>query len=355
MPLLVICGSMLTFDVAMPLTLFLVTLAALVLSKRVEGKLNTVLEEREFRSRDIILFVALIVVAVSIVAFVPSMALIALFMFSYSSLLFTFSYLFSAVSRKKSLFFISTFLVASLIVGLVALLDIFNRDFVFYWGLAACGLAVFAFAALLLELKTTRLGGRWYLAVLPPALFIVVFFVFSPTPVWVPFLFDTFGIIFAVLITLYLSSLFTWKTTFVFAALLTVMDFILVLVIPIMESTATQVVSLGLPALIVVPIIPPVFTSSPFLWGLAATWLGLGDFFFAGTLASQTYKRFDKKTAIVSAVTISIAFGFFELILLNTSFRALPGTLMIILGWAPVVVWKMVSKRKTISNANTEN
>jgi len=120
-----------------------------------------------------------------------------------------------------------------------------------------------------------------------------------------------------------------------------------------MESTAIQVVSLGLPALVVVPIIPPVSTASPFLWGLAATWLGLGDFFFAGTLASQTYKRFDKKTAVVSAVTMSIAFGVFELILLNTNFTALPGTLMIILGWAPVVSWKIFSGRKTKINVNT--
>ena len=41
--------AMLTFDVAMPLMLFAVTLAALLLSKRVEPKLKTTFEEREFR------------------------------------------------------------------------------------------------------------------------------------------------------------------------------------------------------------------------------------------------------------------------------------------------------------------
>jgi hypothetical protein len=334
---------MLTFDVAMPLTLFLVTLAALLLSKRVEGKLKATLEEREFRTRDTILLVVLVGVAVSVVVFVPQMALIALFMFSYASLLFTFSYLFSAVNKKKALLFISAFLAASLVVGIVALLGIFSSDFMFYGGLAACGLAVFAFAALLFELRAASSDGRWYLAVLPPALFIIVFFVFSPTPVWYPFLFDAFGVVFAILITLYLSSLFTWKTTFTFAALLTVVDFILVLVIPVMEPAATHVANLGLPVLIVLPVIPPIVTTV----GLQPIALGLGDFFFAGTLATQTYKKFGKRTAIISAVTMSVTFGIFEILLLNTDFRAFPGTLMIILGWVPVVAWKLLSQRKT--------
>ena len=337
---------MLAFDVAMPLMLFLVTLAALLLSKRVEGKLKSTLQEREFRTRDAILLVVMISVAVSIVAFVPQMALIALFMFSYASLLFTFSYLFSGLRKKRALLFISAFFVASLVIGTVALLDPFTGDSVFYGGFAAYGLMVFALAALLLELRRASSGGRWYLAVLPPALFIIVFFVFSPTPVWFPFLFDTFGVVFAILITLYLSSLFTWKTTFVFAALLTVMDFILVLVIPVMEPAATHIASLGLPVFIVLPIIPPIFTTSV-LWGLQPIALGLGDFFFAGTLATQTYKKFGKRTAIISAVTMSGAFGVFEILLLNTDFGAFPGTLMIILGWLPVVAWKLLAEKKT--------
>lgn len=342
---------MLTFDVAMPLTLFLVTLAALMLSKRVEGKLKATLEEREFRTIDIVLFVVMVGVAVSVVVFVPQMAVVALFMFSYASLLFTFSYIFSAVNKKRALLLISTFLAASLVVGTVALLGLFSGDFVFYGGFVAYGLAVFAFAALLLELRRAGSGGRWYLAVLPPALFVIVFFVFSPTPVWFPFLFDASGLVFAILITLYLSSLFTWKTTFIFAALLTVIDFILVLVIPVMEPAAAHVVNLGLPVLIVLPIVPPILTSAG-LFGLQPIALGLGDFFFAGTLATQTYKKLGKRTAIISAVTMSVAFGIFEILLLNTNFGAFPGTLMIILGWVPVVAWKVVSERKTKNNVN---
>ncbi len=82
---------MLTFDISMPLALFGVTVVSLLLSQRTEQKLKTTFEEREFKTRDAILFVVLIAVAVSIVVFVPSYALLAVFLFSYSSLLFTFS------------------------------------------------------------------------------------------------------------------------------------------------------------------------------------------------------------------------------------------------------------------------
>ena len=40
--------------------------------------------------------------------------------------------------------------------------------------------------------------------------------------------------------------------------------------------------------------------------------LGLGDFFFAGVLAVQTYKKFGKKTALIAAVAMAVAFGIWE-------------------------------------------
>jgi len=52
---------------------------------------------------------------------------------------------------------------------------------------------------------------------------------------------------------------------------------------------------------------------------------------------------------------MSIAFGVFEILLLNTDFGVFPGTLMIILGWVPIVAWKMVSERKTKSNVEVES
>lgn len=340
---------MITFDVAMPLTLFLVTFAALLLNKRVEGKLKAILEERQFRTVDTVVFAVMAGVLVSVIIFVPQMAVITLFLFSYASLLYTFSYLLSAVTKKKTLLLISAFLAAILIVGTIALFGPFTGKFVFYGGLAAYGLAIFAVASLLLESKRSGSGGRWYLAALPPALFTIVFFVFVSTPAWFPFLFDAFGIVFAVLITLYLASLFTWKTTVIFAAVLTVIDFILVLVIPVMEAAATHVAGLGLPVVIVLPIVPPIPVAEG-LFGLQPIALGLGDFFFAGTLATQTYKKIGKIPAVVSAVTMSAAFGVFEILLLSTDFGAFPGTLMIILGWLPIVAWKLLAERKTKNN-----
>jgi hypothetical protein len=167
-------------------------------------------------------------------------------------------------------------------------------------------------------------------------------------------LFDAFGILFAILITLYLSSLFTWKTTFIFAALLTVMDFILVLVIPVMGPAASHIAELGLPVLIYMPVIPPI-PNAEAIFGLQPIALGLGDFFFAGTLATQTYKKFGKRIAIISAIAMTITFGIFEILLLNTDFQAFPGTLMIILGWLPIVAWKAYSERKTKNEVIIEN
>jgi hypothetical protein len=341
---------MLTIDITMPLTLFLVTFAALLLNKRVEGKLKAILEERQFRTVDTVVFAVMASVLVGVIVFVPQMAVITLFLFSYASLLYTFSYLLSAVKKTKALLVLATFLAASLVVGTVALFGPFSGNFVFYGGVAAYGLAVFAVAALLLEFRRAGSGGRWYLAALPPALFTIMFFVFVSTPVWFPFLFDAFGLVFAVLITLYLASLFTWKTTIIFAAVLTVIDFILVLVVPVMEAAATHVAGLGLPVVIILPVVPPILVSEG-LFGLQPIALGLGDFFFAGTLATQTYKKFGKKAAVISAVTMSAAFGVFEVLLLSTDFGAFPGTLMIILGWLPIVAWKLFAERKTKNDA----
>jgi hypothetical protein len=78
----------------------------------------------------------------------------------------------------------------------------------------------------------------------------------------------------------------------------------------------------------------------------------LGDFFFAGILSSQTLKRFGKKTAVASLLTICISFAIFELILLNPDLakalpvQALPATLPILLGWLPVALVKMYADKK---------
>jgi hypothetical protein len=338
------------FDITMPLALFAVTAVAMLLNKRVEGKLKTSLEEREFRTRDAVLFVAMISVAVSVIVFVPQMTIMAVFLFSYSMLLFTFSYLFSNMPKRKVQLFCSGFGIASLAAGTVALLDPFADSLMFYGALAAYGLAAFAFLALLYEQKRVDTKERWYLAVLPPALFILLYLVYNGTLLWFPYLLDAYGVIFAVLVTLYLGSLFTWKNLFVFAGLLTVMDIVLVLFTGVMVTAAKQVSGLGLPVLVSLPTVPLVITER----GVQYMSLGLGDFFFAGILATQTFKKFGKKTAVLSTVTMSLSFAIFETFLMNYQWGAFPGTLMIICGWLPVVAWKILSERKQKQQQSAE-
>jgi hypothetical protein len=346
--------GMLTFDVSMPLMLFAVTLVGLLLSKRVEPKLKTSFEEREFRTRDAIAFVAMITVAVSVVVFVPQMALVAVFLFSYCALLFTFSYLFSSLSKRRAQLFFLGIGLAGLAAGAVAVLNVYGDGMVMsYGGWAALVLAAFAFIAIFYEQPRKEVKSRWYLAVFPPVLFLIVFFLFmyETVPLLSFILLDVSGVLFAVLITLYLASLFTWRVTFIFAALLTVMDIILVLFTGVMVTAATHVAGLGLPVLVSLPTIPLIMTTE----GVRFLSLGLGDFFFAGTLATQTYKKFGRKTAVVSAVAMTLSFGVFEALLLSTEFRAFPGTVMIIVGWLPVAAWKLVSERKTkiaVTNRN---
>ena len=51
------------FDILFPTLLFAITAVGMFLSKKAEPRLKTVVEEREFRNRDIALLVAMIAVA----------------------------------------------------------------------------------------------------------------------------------------------------------------------------------------------------------------------------------------------------------------------------------------------------
>ena len=46
-----------TLDIAMPIALFIVVIVAMLLNKRTEGKLMSTVEEKEFKTRDIVLLV----------------------------------------------------------------------------------------------------------------------------------------------------------------------------------------------------------------------------------------------------------------------------------------------------------
>jgi len=267
------------FDVTMPLTLFAVTLVSIFTNQKTEDKLKENLQERPMGVRDAALLVGLMSVMIFLIVFVRDITyvLIVLYMFAYSTLLFTFTHLFSK--------------------------------------------------------------GRWYLDVLPPAAFILLYVflgVLQDNYLWTYYLSNVFGLIFAVFITLYLVGLFTWKVTAIFGVLLTAMDIILVLVTRTMVEAAKAALSLKLPVLVSLPLVPLVSTSQ----GLLTLSLGLGDFFFAGLLGVQTCKRYGKEFAILTVIGMTLSFFVFEVFLLNYWRGAFPGTLMIICGWAPLVVWK---------------
>jgi hypothetical protein len=329
------------FDVAMPLTLFWVTMVAMFLEEKVEGKLKGVFEERKFNVRDALLLIAAMSVTVSLVVFIPQMAIMIIFLFSYSMLLFIFTYLFSNFRKAEAKLFCIIFLVASFLAATISLFNFGANSTVAYGALALFGLFGFAFIALLYEGSRVKTEERWYLAVLPPALFICLYIFFSRTRIWFPYLLDLYGIVFAVLIILYIGSLFTWRTTLIFVGLLTVMDIILVLFTGTMVSAASHVESLRLPVLIYLPTVPEIVTNE----GTLYMGLGLGDFFFAGLIGIQTLKKFGKSFAVSSAIAMSTAFFIFQVMMLNYGLIAFPGTLMIICGWLPLIIWKIIWKR----------
>ncbi len=365
-----------TLDIAMPIALLAVSTVALVLNRRTEGKLKTTFEDRELRTRDIVMLVVMIVVAISVIGYVSLLnpgqifqnIILLVFLFSYSMLLFIFSYLFSGMKQSRAQLFSLGFAVAGLVAGTASLMEPFADVITVYRAAAFYGLAVFALASIIFDTKKAEQQERLHLAVQPPALFVLLFVFFNVAyggaVVWYPAIMDVFALTFAVLIILYLSSLFTWKTTLIFAGLLTIVDTILVLGTGTMITAAQQFTGLGLPVLVYLPKIPliPIPAGSDFIgfFGFYPSGLGLGDFFFAGILALQTFKKFDKKTANISIVAMTLSFGiwlaFIEEItmalepLLGYVPVGFPGTLMIITGWIPLVAWKLFKGKQKIQD-----
>jgi hypothetical protein len=326
----------------MPITLFAVTVVAMFLDKKVEGKMKGVFEEKEFRARDAVLLVASISVAVSLIVFVPQMAIMTIFLFSYSMLLFIFTYIFSDFKKAKARLFSIAFLIASFAAATTSLFILDSNGLMIYGISAFLCLFAFTFVALLYDEHRANTRERWYLAIVPPALFIFLYLFFSGTPIWFPYLLDIYGIVFAVLIILYLGSLFTWKTTLIFVALLTAMDIVLVLITGTMVSAASHVSALQLPMLITVRTVPSVTIEGNLIWMS----LGLGDFFFTGLIALQSLRKYERDFAIISIAAMSASFFVFEALLLTYELRAFPGTVMIICGWLPLVLWKKLTQKK---------
>ena len=354
-----------SLDIAMPIALFVVVAVAMFLNRKVEGKLMATVEEKEFKTRDIILLVVFMAIVISVIAYSSMVApeqvlqnvFLIIFLGSYTMLLFTFSYIFSNLTKKRAQLISLGFALVGVIMGLVSLLGPLNDSLNVIRAGAFFGLAAFCFGAIIYEQKKTGLKGRWYVAAQPPAVFVLLFLLFNvfyggALNLWNPLLMDVFGFTFAILIILYLSSLFSWKTVGLFAILLTIMDIILVIVTPVMVTTATTFTKIGLPVLVYLPNVPFVYSTTG---AILSRGLGLGDFFFAGVLAVQTFNKFGKKTAIVAVAAEAIAFGIWEAFLpdilaylnpiVGRNIGGFPGTLMILSGWAPIIAWKVLSTR----------
>jgi len=365
-----------SLDIAMPIALFIVVTVAMFLNKRVEGKLMATVEEKQFKVRDIILLIVFMVIIVSVIAYTSIInpgavfenVLLLFFLSSYTLLLFTFSHVFSNISKNRAELISLGFGVGGFIAGFASLLGPLQDGFTIYRSVAFFGLAVFCFAVIIIEENNASTKQKWYVAVQPPSMFVLLFIFFNfiyngSFQVWFPFLMDVFGLTFAILIILYLSSLFTWKTVSVFAVLITAWDIISIIVTPVMVGAARQFTGLGLPVLVYLPNIPIIASQG----GILLRGLGLGDFFFAGVLVVQTFNKFGKKTALTAAIAMTVAFGIWEAFLgdiikwfipiVGRNIGGFPGTVMIISGWAPIIAWKLLSERhkKTAINQTKIN
>lgn len=258
------------FDLSLPSVLFLLGMLSILLYSKFERRITSLLEEREFHVRDAALLVLAMGTMVSVVVFVPQIALMVVFLSVYSLITFIFTYV---VLQK------------------------------------------------------------WYVAILTPTAFLALYFLLKETAAWGFYLLNLFAMVFAVLITIYLGKLFTWKVTAAFAALLTSMDVVQVLLTRHMVTTYQKLSQLQLPIAVRVPVFPLVLVGNNLLF----MGLGVGDLFFAGLLGLQAFRRFGMRTAVVSLTAVSVSFALFEIAILNYGLGSFPGTLMILCGWLPMV------------------
>jgi len=192
-------------------------------------------------------------------------------------------------------------------------------------------------------LFTYLIVPKWYLAVPTPVLFITLYL----SPYWKGniCLFDFFAIIFAICISIYMGSLFTWKTTVAFVALLTIMDVIQVLITGLMVTSGERAIELGLP----VAIILPAFPSTEWM-----TILGLGDVFLVGLLIIQTTQKYGRRFAFASILSVTIVFLLLQTILLNYGVQSFPATVLVISGWLIALGAKYLYKLHAFRGAKTE-
>jgi presenilin-like A22 family membrane protease len=255
------------FDVILSLILFFVSLGTLFLYDKSEVKVKSLFGENKFRTRDAVLIVLLMGIMVTVIAFTPQLAIMVLILFVYTLFLFLFTYV---------------------------------------------------------------LSPKWYLAILPPTLFLLFYFFY-----WNIYLIDIFAILFVVSISLFLGRLFTWKSTVAFVTLLIIMDIIQVFITQNMVASAQKMIALQLPTMIIVPTFP--------VKGYII--LGLGDILLTSLLSIQTFRKYGKRFGIISCGSISFVFFLAQTVLLNYALGFFPATVMVAGGWIIVLVIRFLSEK----------
>jgi presenilin-like A22 family membrane protease len=216
------------------------------------------------------------------------------------------------------------------ILGLVAAMGIMVYVLIFIPDQSLVALLSFAYV-MVLFLFTYMFAPKLYLAAVPPALFLFLFFF-----CWNIYFFDIFAVIFGIGITVYMGTLFTWKTTLAFVSLLTVVDIIQVLITGFTVASAQKALDLGLPVGVILPAVP---------FDGGYTFLGLGDIFFLGLLAIQSTQKYGKRFGYVCVAVISVVFFVFQTAMLNSSLENFPATVFIISGWAVSLAAKYLYHR----------
>ena len=251
------------FDVLLPTVIFFVVTVSVFLYQKLENEITALFEERKLMARDAVLMVIAMGIMVTVIAFVPTQAIKIVVVAAYSYMMFSFTYI--AVKR-------------------------------------------------------------WYFAIFPPVIFIVLYVRYWELFAYNLFVFNLFAAIFAVIATVYMGTLFSWRTTLIYAGLLTVMDAVQVFGTGFMGEAAAKMVDvLALPVAFRIPAYP------------AVTWmmfLGLGDVFLSGLLAIQTASKHGRGAGLLTAATVGVAMFIFEVIALNTTlFVHFPATLVVVAGW----------------------
>jgi hypothetical protein len=274
------------FDILLPISVFIIVAISVILYRKVIVKFNTIFEEKKLNVRDVLLMVISMGVMVTAIAFIPGQIIQILFISSYSYIIFSFFYI---ITKKI------------------------------------------------------------YLAIGPTVSFIVFYLLYWWNKFTLPwmnvFLFNFFVALITLIITVQLGSLFSWKTTWIFAILLTAMDIFQVSVTGFMVHSATKMIDLKLPVALILPTFP----------ARTVIGLGIGDIFLSGLLSIHTSLKYGKRAGILTAIAISTAFFFFEVTLFNLAlFKFFPATVVVILGWFLSVGIIKFSSRKYAINTKLE-